>query len=88
MRHAFFNTAVMAKYLPDIVAGFWLTVLLALCVVVTGIAAGLVLALIRSLGIRPLNWLLIFVVDLFRALPPLVIIGTDLFRPAPDRLFP
>ncbi len=74
MRHAFFNTAVMAKYLPDIVAGFWLTVLLALCVVVTGIAAGLVLALIRSLGIRPLNWLLIFVVDLFRALPPLVII--------------
>ena len=74
MRHAFFNTAVMAKYLPDIVAGFWLTVLLALCVVVTGIAAGLVLAVIRSLGIRPLNWLLIFVVDLFRALPPLVII--------------
>ena len=39
-----------------------------------GIAAGLALALLRSLGIRPLNWLIIFVVDLFRALPPLVII--------------
>jgi polar amino acid transport system permease protein len=32
------------------------------------------LALIRSLAIRPLNWLIIFVVDLFRSLPPLVII--------------
>jgi polar amino acid transport system permease protein len=30
-----------------------------------GLAAGLWLALVRSLGIRPLNWLIIFVVDLF-----------------------
>ncbi|HEY6430698.1 MAG TPA: amino acid ABC transporter permease [Acetobacteraceae bacterium] len=72
--HAFLNAAVMAKYLPDIVAGFGLTVMLAACVVVTGITAGLALALLRSAGIRPLNWLIIFVVDLFRALPPLVII--------------
>ncbi len=28
----------------------------------------------RALGVRPLNWLIIFVVDLFRSLPPLVII--------------
>ena len=28
--------------------------------------AGLALALLRSLAIRPLNWLIIFVVDLFR----------------------
>ena len=40
----------------------------------TGLAAGLALALLRSLAIRPLNWLIIFVVDLFRSLPPLVII--------------
>ena len=32
------------------------------------------LALLRALAIRPLNWLIIFVVDLFRSLPPLVII--------------
>ena len=70
----FLNTAVMAKYLPDIVAGFILTVELALLVVVTGIAAGLTLAVLRSLGIKPLNWLIILVVDLFRALPPLVVI--------------
>lgn len=70
----FLNTAVMAKYLPDIITGFFLTVELALLVVVTGIAAGLALAVVRSLGVRPLNWLIIFVVDLFRALPPLVVI--------------
>jgi polar amino acid transport system permease protein len=70
----FLNTAVMAKYAPDIFAGFLLTIWLAILVVITGIAAGLALALLRSLGVRPLNWLIIFVVDLFRALPPLVVI--------------
>ena len=50
------------------------TIELALLIVVTGLAAGLALALLRSLAIRPLNWLIIFVVDLFRSLPPLVII--------------
>jgi polar amino acid transport system permease protein len=70
----FLNAAVMAKYLPQIVAGFILTVQLALLVVITGIAAGLLLAMLRSLGVRVLNWLIIFIVDLFRALPPLVVI--------------
>lgn len=64
----------MARYLPDIASGFVLTVELALLIVITGLAAGLALALVRSLGVRPLNWVIIFVVDLFRALPPLVII--------------
>lgn len=70
----FLNTTVMAKYLPDIIDGFWLTVWLAALIVVTGIVAGLLLAVVRSLGVRPLNWLIIFIVDLFRALPPLVVI--------------
>ena len=70
----FFNAKVMAKYLPDILSGVVLTIELALAIIVTGLLAGLFLALVRSLGIRPLNWLIIFVVDLFRSLPPLVII--------------
>jgi len=50
-----------------------------------GLLAGLALALLRSLGIRPINWLIIFVVDLFRALPPLVIIVLMYFGlPAAD----
>jgi polar amino acid transport system permease protein len=70
----FFNAKVMAKYWPDIAYGMLVTLELAVLVVISGLAAGLALALIRSLAIRPLNWLIIFVVDLFRALPPLVII--------------
>jgi polar amino acid transport system permease protein len=51
-----------------------LTIELALAVVFAGLIAGLILALVRSLGIRPVNWLIIFVVDVFRSLPPLVVI--------------
>ena len=71
---AFLNVPIMLKYLPAIASGFVLTVELAVLVVITGIAAGLGLAMLRSLGIRPLNWAIVFVVDLFRALPPLVVI--------------
>ncbi|MBV9190258.1 MAG: amino acid ABC transporter permease [Betaproteobacteria bacterium] len=70
----FFNGRMMAKYLPDIAYGTLVTVELAALVIMSGLAAGLALALLRSLGYRPVNLLLIFVVDLFRALPPLVII--------------
>lgn len=71
---SFFNVEVMARYLPSIVDGFFLTIQLAIVIILTGLSAGLLLALIRAFRIRPLNWLIIFVVDLFRALPPLVII--------------
>jgi polar amino acid transport system permease protein len=70
----FFNAKMMAKYLPDIAYGMLVTVELAALVIVTGIGLGLALALARSLGLRPVNWLIVFVVDLFRALPPLVVI--------------
>ena len=70
----FFNAKVMAKYWPDILHGVGVTIELALLVILSGLLTGLALALIRSLGFRPINWLIIFIVDLFRALPPLVII--------------
>ncbi|MDF1793014.1 MAG: amino acid ABC transporter permease [Thalassobaculaceae bacterium] len=70
----FFNLEVMAKYLPDVAAGFVVTIQLALSVIVTGLTLGLALAVIRAFQIRPVNWLIILFVDLFRALPPLVIL--------------
>ena len=54
----FFNARVMAKYLPDILEGTVLTIELALLVVLSGILAGLVLALIRSLA-EPAHGLLL-----------------------------
>src|SRR5438552_1403989 len=71
---AFFNARVMAKYLPDIAHGTLVTIELAALVIVSGLAAGLALALLRSLGFRLVNLLIVFVVDLFRALPSLVVI--------------
>ena len=70
----FFNAKVMARYFPDIAYGMLVTIELALIVIVTGLAAGLALALLRSLGLRLVNLVIVFTVDLFRALPPLVII--------------
>jgi polar amino acid transport system permease protein len=70
----FFNAKVMARYLPDILYGTLITIELAALVIVSGLVAGLALALLRSLGFRLVNLLIVFTVDLFRALPPLVII--------------
>ena len=81
----FFNARVMERYLPDILSGVLVTIELAVLIVISGLVSGLALALLRSLGIRPLNWLIIFVVDLFRSLPPLVIIVLMYFGlPAAD----
>ena len=70
----FLNAKVMERYWPDILAGLGTTIELAALIVASGLAAGLALALLRCFGIRVLNWAIVFVVDLFRALPPLVII--------------
>ncbi len=70
----YFNWDVMVQYLPKIVEGFFLTIELAVAVVVTGIAAGLIFALIRSFRLRIVNFFIVIFVDILRALPPLVII--------------
>lgn len=69
----YFNLEVMQKYLPSMLAGFWVTVRMAVLVAVLGIALGLALAVLRAFRIRVVNLALIFFVDLFRAVPPLVI---------------
>jgi polar amino acid transport system permease protein len=71
---SFFNVEVMARYLPAIAEGFRLTIELAVVVIVTGLLIGLALALVRAVQVRPVNWAIVFFVDLFRALPPLVVI--------------
>jgi polar amino acid transport system permease protein len=70
----FFNLQVMQQYLPKIVEGFFVTVQIALAVVLAGIAAGLALALVRAFRIKAVNFCIIVGVDMLRALPPLVLI--------------
>jgi His/Glu/Gln/Arg/opine family amino acid ABC transporter permease subunit len=71
---SFFNLEVMARYGPAIVEGFVLTIELAIVVIVTGLLTGLALAFVRSVQFRPATWAIVLFVDLFRALPPLVVI--------------
>jgi len=74
LAETFFNWEVMARYAPKIVEGAWVTIQIALAVVIAGIAAGLFLSVIRTFRIKPVNFLLVLTVDVLRALPPLVII--------------
>jgi polar amino acid transport system permease protein len=70
----FFKPSVMASTWPKILDGMLITVELGLVVVISGLALGLVLALIRTAQLRPLNALIIVFVDVLRALPPLVMV--------------
>jgi polar amino acid transport system permease protein len=70
----FFNPAVIERYLPAILKGVVVTIEIAAAVVVTGILLGLLLAVVRSFRILPMNALIVVFVDVFRALPPLVLV--------------
>ena len=71
---SFFNREVIETYYPSIVEGFILTIYLAVLIVICGIVLGLGLALLRSLQVKVLNFFIVFFADIFRALPPLVVI--------------
>ena len=74
LAETFLNWEVMARYAPKILEGTWVTIQLAVAVVIAGIAAGLLLAVVRTFRIKALNALIVLVVDVMRALPPLVVI--------------
>ena len=70
----FFKPSVIEAIWPKILQGMLVTVELGIAVVVTGLMAGLLLALLRTAQIRPLNVLIVIFVDILRAVPPLVIV--------------
>jgi polar amino acid transport system permease protein len=71
---AFFKWDLIVQYSPAIARGMLTTIEIALAVVVTGIALGLALALVRTWRFLPANALIVAFVDIFRALPPLVLV--------------
>ena len=70
----FFKPSVIASTWPEILDGMLITVELALVVVATGLAVGLVLALLRTAELKLLNVAIVVFVDVLRALPPLVMV--------------
>jgi polar amino acid transport system permease protein len=70
----FLNAEIAGRYWLDVMQGLWVTIFAGLAVVVSGVALGLLLASLRSFGVRLVNVPIIIFVDIFRALPPLAII--------------
>lgn len=68
----FFNLDVIGRYLPVIARSLITTVALAILIILGGVITGVVLAVARNAGYRPLCWLIVLYVDLWRTLPPLV----------------
>ena len=70
----FLNQAVLARYMPLILKGAGVTVILSLMIVLAGIVLGALLACLRAYRIRALSFLIVVFADMLRALPPLVLI--------------
>jgi polar amino acid transport system permease protein len=71
---AFFKWELIERYFPAILKGVGITIEIASAVVLTGICAGLALAIIRAFRATALNILIVLFADSFRALPPLVLV--------------
>ena len=71
---SFFNAEVAARYVEPILDGMLLTIGLGLCVIATGLVLGLALAVLRIQHVKLVNAFIIAFADIFRALPPLVVI--------------
>ena len=70
----FFNGPVFERYLPAILKGMVVTIEIAVVVVITGILLGLALAVVRSFRVLAINAVIVVLVDVLRALPPMVLL--------------
>lgn len=72
--HYYFNFHYWALAFPALLKGAFVTLQLAAITIVCGLSLGLALAVVRALGMRGPNCLIVVFVDVFRALPPLVVL--------------
>lgn len=79
LAYYFFNREVAERAFPYLVRGLLLTLEMAVYIVISGLALGIILASFRAYQIRPLNAAIMTFVDVFRALPPLVVIVVVFF---------
>ena len=70
----FFNIDIMVRAFPTILRGLGMTLLICAVVIPLGLAGGLMAALASTAQSRWLRWPAVALVDLFRAIPPLVLL--------------
>ncbi|EAU41465.1 ABC transporter permease protein [Fulvimarina pelagi HTCC2506] len=68
----FFNVDVLLRYYPLLLEGLWRTIALGVLSIVLGLIGGLLLAIARLYGAKPVRFLAIVYIDVFRAIPVLV----------------
>jgi polar amino acid transport system permease protein len=77
VRDTFFSWSAFKDAFPDVLDGFWLDVRMFLVIEVAVLILGLVVALVRTLGIPalfPLRLLAIVYVDVFRGIPTILLV--------------
>ena len=70
----FFNWDILLRSFPILMRGLWNTVVLACASIVVGTSAGLLLCLVRLYAPKPIRLLAVAYIDIFRALPILVLL--------------
>ncbi|CDZ39708.1 amino acid ABC transporter permease [Neorhizobium galegae] len=70
----FFNLGVLGEAFPALLRGLINTFLLGVAGIGFGIPIGLVIALLRLYGPKPVRYLTVFYIDIFRAAPMLVVL--------------
>lgn len=70
----FLNWDVFVRVLPLLLSGLWVTFTLGLLAIVLGLVGGLILALSRLYATTPLRQITIAFIDVFRAIPILVLL--------------
>lgn len=71
---AFFRIDLIQRYWLEIAQAMVLTIEISVCVVITGVVAGALLAFARAYELSAVNLLIIAFSDVCRALPPIVLI--------------
>jgi len=72
--HQFFNVEIMAQAAPLILRGLGMTLLVCAAVVPLGLAGGLMVALAGRASARAVRLIVALLIDVFRAMPPLVLL--------------
>lgn len=70
----FFNANVLISAFPALMRGLFNTLLLGLLSIGIGVPAGLLISLVRLYAPKPVRWLAIGYIDIFRAMPILVVL--------------
>lgn len=70
----FLNTDVLIRVYPLLLKGLWVTIQLAVAAMLFGLPGGMLVAIVRLYAPAPLRWLAMGFIDLFRALPMLILL--------------